>query len=198
LELQQTGQALQVLEGVLNHPQAKSAAFRALVQAYASFGYLTGLQKTVEKLEARLRADPTNFQTAIPLAEAYRHLNQPDAAIRTLDQVVNHPKADASAVLQAAQQYAALTNAQRMAAALDKVTRISPDFPEAWYDLAALKASMGKSEAALPDLRRALDLSARRLASDPKAHDLLAEARWDPSFASLRQNSEFKQLTAPK
>jgi tetratricopeptide (TPR) repeat protein len=125
-------------------------------------------------------------------------LNKPEAAIRTLDQVINHPKVDGGAVLQAAQQYAELADPQRMEAALDKATKLAPNLPEAWYDLAAIKTMIGKSQEALPALRRALDLSARRLASDPKAHDLLAEARRDPNFASLRQNPEFKQLTAPK
>jgi tetratricopeptide (TPR) repeat protein len=198
LQLQQTGQALQVLERVLNHPQAKTAAFRALVQAYASFGHLAGLQKAVEKLEALVRADPANSPAAIVLAEAYRHLNKPEAAIRTLDQVINHPKVDGGAVLQAAQQYAELADPKRMEAALDKATKLAPNLPEAWYDLAAIKTMIGKSQEALPALRRALDLSAKRLASDPKAHDLLAEARRDPNFAPLRQTPEFKQLTAPK
>jgi tetratricopeptide (TPR) repeat protein len=183
---------------VLNHPQAEANALRALLQAYASIGNLDGLQRTVAKLEARTRANPTDFSAAIGLAEGYRHLQKPEAAIRTLDQMVSHPQVDANAVLQAAQQYAALTNYQKLETALVRLTQISPDSPEVWYDLAALKVVLGKSQEAMPALRRAIDLSAKRLTQDPKARDLRAAAAQDSRFLSLHQMPEFKQLTAPR
>ena len=64
LQAQQTSQALQVLDRVLNHPQAEANAFRALLQAYASIANLDGLQRTVAKLEARARANPADFSAA--------------------------------------------------------------------------------------------------------------------------------------
>ena len=198
LQVQQNSQALQVLDRVLNHPQAEANAFRALLQAYASIANLDGLQRTVAKLEAQAHANPADFQAAIGLAEGYQHLQKTDAAIRTLDQIVRHPQADANAVLQAAQQYAAMTNYQGLEVALDRLTKLSPGNLEAWYDLAALKASLGRPQEALPALRQALGLNAKRLKQDPKARDLSAEARKDPRFASLRQMPEFKELTTPK
>jgi tetratricopeptide (TPR) repeat protein len=198
LQLQQNSQALQVLDRVLNHPQAEANALRALLQAYASIGHLDGLQRTVTKLEAQLGANPTDFSAALGLAEGYQHLQRTDAAIRTLDQVVKHPQVDTAALLQAAQQYAALTNYQKLEAALEQVTKLSPGLAEAWYDLAALKAVLGKSQEALPALRHAADLSAKRLRQDSKARDLRAEAGQDPRFVSLRQMPEFQQLTAPR
>jgi len=198
LQLQQNSQALQVLDRVLNHPQAEANALRALLQAYASIGHLDGLQRTVTKLEAQSGANPTDFSAALGLAEGYQHLQRTDAAIRTLDQVVKHPQVDTAALLQAAQQYAALTNYQKLEAALEQVTKLSPGLAEAWYDLAALKAVLGKSQEALPALRHAADLSAKRLRQDSKARDLRAEAGQDPRFVSLRQMPEFQQLTAPR
>jgi thioredoxin-like negative regulator of GroEL len=198
LQVQQNNRALQVLDRVLNHPQAEANAFRALLQAYASVGNLDGLRRTVAKLEAQASANPTDFSAAIGLAEGYRFLQSTDAAIRTLDNVVKHPQVDATALLQAAQQYAALTNYQKLEAALDYLTKLSPDLAEAWYDLAALRAVLGKPQEALPALRHAVDLSVKRLKQNSKARDLCAEAGQDPRFASLRQMTEFKQLTAPR
>jgi hypothetical protein len=73
-----------------------------------------------------------------------------------------------------------------------------PESPEAWYDLAVLKCGVGKQPEALAALRQALDLSAKRLQQDPKARDLLASARKEERFGSLRQNPEFKKLVPAK
>ena len=196
LQLQQTGQTLRVLEGILNSPYASGAACRGLVQAYASFGYTSGVQKVADKLEAQVRANPSDFVSAIALAEAYRHLHKNDAALQTLDALMRQPTLNSNAVMMAAQLYGVMSDFHRTEAALERLTELAPDLPEGWYDLAALRAMLGKP--ALSPLRRAFELSARRLAADPKAHDLLAKARQDPNFASLQATPEFKQLTAPE
>jgi thioredoxin-like negative regulator of GroEL len=197
LQLQQTDRALQVLDGVLNSPQADASALRGLIQAYSSFGNNAGLQKAVDKLEAQIRANPANFQAALALAEGYRQLKNPDAALRTLDQALNDPKIDANSVLGIAQAYATLGNASKLEVALEKVTKVMPENPEAWYDLAVLKSGVGKPTEALSALRKSLDLSAKRLQRDPKAHDLLANARKEERFAPLRQMPEFQKLVPP-
>ncbi len=198
LQVHQTGPALRVLDRILNHPQAEAQAFRALLQAYASIPNLDGLQRTLAKLQDRARANPADFQASLGLAEAYQQLKQPEVASRTLDQIVRHPQADANTVLQAAQQYAALTNYTGLEFALDRMTTLSPNMPEVWYDLAALKAAFGKSPEALPALRRAVDLSDQRRKQNPKARDLRAEAAQDSRFAPIRQLPEFQQLVAPR
>jgi tetratricopeptide (TPR) repeat protein len=198
LQAQQTAQALEVLDRVLNHPQAEANAFRALLQAYASIGNNDGLARTVAKLEALSRANPADFSAAIGLAEGYRHLQKPESAIRTLDQLVSYPQVDANALVQAVQQYAALTNYQKLEPTLEKLTKINPESPEVRYDLAALKAVLGKPEEAMPALRDALGLSDKRLKQHAKARDLRVEALQDPRFVSLHQMPEFKQLTAPR
>ncbi|HVM49797.1 MAG TPA: tetratricopeptide repeat protein [Candidatus Acidoferrum sp.] len=198
LQVRQTNQALGVLEGILNHPRAEGAALRGLAQAYSSFGDTVGVQKVVAKLEARLRADSADFPSAIALAEAYRGQRKNDAALRTLDAMMKQPGLTYTAAIQAGEQYGAMGDFPRTEAALEKVTQLAPDLPEGWYDLASIKAATGKSQEALPLLRRAFELSAKRRAADPKSPDLLAQAREDPSLASLRNNPEFKQLTAPR
>jgi thioredoxin-like negative regulator of GroEL len=198
LQAQQPARALEVLDRVLNHPQADANALRMLLLAYASIGNSNGLERTVARLEAFGRTHPTDFSAAIGLAEGYRQLHKPEAAIRTLDQVVSHPQVDAGAVLQAVQQYAAMTNYQKLEAALGRLTQLSPDSPEVWYDLAALKTMLGKPPEAISALRQSFDLSAKRLKRDAKAHDLHAAALQDSRFDSLRQMPEFKQLSAPR
>jgi thioredoxin-like negative regulator of GroEL len=198
LQLQQTNRALAVLDSILHNPNTDPNALRTLLQAYTTLSNRPGLQATVDALQARLRANPSNFDAALGLAEGYQLLNQPPLAVQTLDRLLNLPQVSANAVLQAAQQYAALLDYQRLQAALEKLTKLSPEVPEVWYDLAALKASLGNSSEALSALRQAFDLSAKRLHLNPKAKDLLLEAQRDPRFTPLQQLPEFKQLASPK
>jgi len=73
-----------------------------------------------------------------------------------------------------------------------------PDSPEIWYDLAGAQTALGKNTEAIQSLARALQLSAVRLTSDPKASNLQALAVTDPRFQSLRGIPEFQKLVAPK
>ncbi len=194
LQMQQTNRAIEALDRVLNYPQADSSAMRGLIQAYNSFGYRSGLEKTVEKLQALVRSNPANAQATVGLAEGYRHLQKPQAAMQALDQAFSDPKLDANAVLSIAQAYAALQSVPKLEAALDRLTKLMPTNPEAWYDLAVLKAGLGKAPEALSALKQALNLSAQRLKTDPKARDLLDNARKEERFGMLRQSPEFKKL----
>ena len=160
LQMQQTNRAVQILDGVLNYPQADANVFRSLIQVYSSFGHYTGLQKAVDRLEAQ-------------------------------------PQHDAGAMLSLAQAYAMLQNVPKLEASLEKLVKLMPTNPEAWYDLAVLKSGLGKPAEALSALRQALDLSNKRLQQDPKARDLLANARKEDRFGALRQSPEFKKLVSP-
>jgi tetratricopeptide (TPR) repeat protein len=125
-------------------------------------------------------------------------LHKPGLAIQTLDEVLHNPNADANAVLQVAQQLAALADYPRLELTLEKLTKLEPGSPEAWYDLAALRSILGKSPEALQTLRQALTLGAERRLRDPKARNLLAEVQQDPRFKAIRALPEFRDLTSRK
>jgi len=151
---------------------------------------------SLAQLEKIVAQQPTNFQAAFDLAAAYLSLGQTNRATQLLDNVLDNPAADSSAVLAVAQAYVSMANFPKIETALQKLVKLAPGQPEAWYDLAAMKATLGKNAEALQALRRALELSAARLKQDSKQRDLRTEALRDPRFAALRQNPEFQALLA--
>jgi tetratricopeptide (TPR) repeat protein len=198
LQVGQTDRAIETLDRVLNSPHVQVNALRALVTAYSSIQNPGKLQIAADKLAAQFRTNPADLEAGLGYAEACRDLRKPEQATQVLDQILNSSNLNANATLQIAQQYAAMLNYQKLEATLEKLTKLVPDSPEAWYDLAALKASLDKPKDALQDLQQALKLSAQRRKQDPKARDLVTEAQSDQRFASIRQMPEFKQAVGGK
>jgi thioredoxin-like negative regulator of GroEL len=194
LQAGQTDRAVAALDRVLKSPRVDANALRALLQAYTTLENPGKIQETVDRLAAIYQADPANVEAGTALAEGYRLLQRPDRTVDVLDQVVSHPKLTANAAMQAAQQFAALNNYPKLEAALEKLVKLAPESPEAWYDLAAMKSILGKNQEALTTLGEALRLSRMRLQQDPKARSLLADLQTDQRFSPLRNLPEFKAL----
>ena len=83
--------------------------------------------------------------------------------------------------------------------ALQKLAGLAPESvkPEAYYDLASIKAMTGKTSEALDDLRISMDLNAKRLKADPTAPNLAVTNRSDPRFDALRNLPEFQKIVPP-
>lgn len=143
-------------------------------------------------------AGAPDFRAAMNMVHNQLQQHQTNQALQLLDSVVAHPMVDARSVVEAAQLYASLSEVGRFEAAVDKLVKVSPESPEAWYDLAATKANLGKTNEVIPALTRALSLSAQRLQKNPTAKDLLVEARNDGRFALMRTSPDFQKLVPPK
>ncbi|MGD0258619.1 MAG: DUF2723 domain-containing protein [Verrucomicrobiota bacterium] len=179
------------------------ANFQAAFDLAGACLQLKQTDRAVQVLDGVLKSPQVNVSALRGLLTAYTSFGYRPGLQGTVDKLetlerANPTNIDANAVLAAAQAYAALQNAPKLEAALEKLTKVMPESPEAWYDLAALKASFGKPAEALTALRQALDLSAKRLQHDPKARDLLANARKEDRFAPLRQLPEFQKLVTPQ
>ncbi len=148
------------------------------------------------QLEAEVTKNPADFQKVFNLAATYLSLNQTNRAIEVLDGVLNHPQVSSQAILALAQAYISIGNYPKLETTLEKLVKLSPSQPEAWYDLAALKAQLQKPAEVIPNLRQALALSAARLKSDPNQKDLRVEASNDWRFGTVHQSPEFQALLA--
>jgi tetratricopeptide (TPR) repeat protein len=169
-----------------------------LKSARSSGGAGVGAQPVLNlaQMEKDVADHPTNFQAAFNLAATYLSLGQSNRATEILDAVLNHPNVDSSAVLAVAQAFVSMANYPKLESTLEKLVKVAPTQAEAWYDLAAMKATVGKSAEAIPALKQALALSAERLKRDPRQRDLRTEAVKDARFGTLAQSPEFRALLA--
>jgi thioredoxin-like negative regulator of GroEL len=190
----QTNRALPILERVLNNPNVNGPALRAMVEVYSSINNTAGLESVVAKLRPQVQTNPGNAELAVVLSQAYRGLQKNNEALQTVDGVMNTPNPTPTALLLAAQEYAGMHNVEKLETTLEKLVKTAPDSAEAWYDLAALKATVNKNQDALDALRHAFELSAKRRRTNPQAMDMIAQAKADPRFAAVRNLPDFSKL----
>ena len=71
--------------------------------------------------------------------------------------------------------------------------KISPENPEAWFDLAGVQALQNKQADALTALTESLRRSLERRKRDTNAVDLAKNAMTDARFNALRQLPDFQK-----
>ena len=125
-------------------------------------------------------------------------MQQPDRSLAILNSILENPHAGVGVMITLAQAYASLNDLPKLEATLERLVKLAPSQPEAWYNLAATKALAGKESEVFRNLRQALDLNAKRLALNSNAPDLRRELENDPKFNALRTKPEFNALLAPK
>jgi tetratricopeptide (TPR) repeat protein len=155
------------------------------------------VETQLQQMENEAHTNPGNLQNLLTLASLYLQMQQTNRTLELFDRVLGDPHLSSNEAGFIAQTYAKMGNLPKLEEALEKITALVPDQPEPWYDSAALNAVLGKPDQAMQNLRQALDLSARRLKSNPTARDLLNEARKDPRFNPLRNLPEFQKMVPP-
>jgi thioredoxin-like negative regulator of GroEL len=149
------------------------------------------VQVELDQLVTDFQQEPANLTSAFKLASAYAQLQQSNAAIAVLDQLIQQSNITADAVVQTAMFAQQLRNVPLMERALLRLTEVNPNSPEAWYDLSAMQAALGKQEEAMQNIRRSVLLSDRRLQTNPSAKNLRQELANEPRFAPLRNRPDW-------
>jgi len=152
------------------------------------------LEKEAAQLEKKITPGSTNFMDQFELAQRLIQLGKTDRAFQVLDAVVANPKATIPMVMSVADAYSKLGQPQKLQSALEALTRLAPDSPEAWYDLAASHAMVGQNPQAMDCLKKAMQLNSERLAKNPKSQDIRQTLSADTRFAAVRETPEFKAL----
>jgi len=152
----------------------------------------------IDTMEATARTNPGNVQNLVLLGGTYLQMQQTNRALALFDEALDRPEIKYPEAQAIAQYYAQLGNYGKLEGVITKMVNLAPDQPEPRCDLAAFQAITGHPTEAMQNLKAALDLSAKRLAKNPTAPDLLAAVRDDPRFAAIRSLPEFQKLVPPK
>jgi len=152
----------------------------------------------IRAMESMAQTNPANVQNLVLLGSAYSQMQQSDRALKLFDVALARPEVSVVEAQSIAQYCAQLGDLSRCQKAIEKLVALAPNEPEPHYDLAALDAVLGRSPAAMQELKTALDLNARRLAANAKSPDLLETARTDDRLNNLRSLPEFQKLVPPK
>jgi tetratricopeptide (TPR) repeat protein len=191
----QTAQKLDPYNGQFAYLISNLTAIKGQSSAMAQS--LSQLEGEVTRLESEVKANPTNFMQQFDLAQKLLQIGQNDRAFGVLDGVLTNPQATLPMVMSVADAYNRLNQPLKLQAALDRLTQLVPDSPEAWYDLAASHAQLSQNPEAIQTLKKALELNAKRLAQNSKTNDIRATLAADQRFARLRDTPELKALLAP-
>jgi tetratricopeptide (TPR) repeat protein len=152
------------------------------------------VETQVRHMEEEARTNPGNLPNLLSLANVYVQLQQTNRAIEFFDKALASPRLTSNEAGFIAQKYAEMGNLTKLEEVLQKIVTLVPDQPEPWYDIAALDVVLGKTEPGLQALRKALDLNAQRLKTNPTARDLLVEARKDARFDMVRNRPDFQKM----
>jgi thioredoxin-like negative regulator of GroEL len=158
----------------------------------------------LQSMQSEAITNPTDFKNILTLGGIYAQMQDTNRAFGLLRQSVGffdrelaRPDARPDNITAMAQICAAIGDLPELEIVLQKLVALQPDQPEARYDLAALEAFTGKTNDALKNLGISIDLSSKRLLTNPAARNLANEARNDQRFNAIRNLPEFQKLVPP-
>ena len=184
----------------------KNTSFEALINNLKRISSQSGgmsqnkeeLEAEVANLEKNVKPGSTNFVEQFELAQKLIQLGENDRAFQVLDDIVANPHTSVPVVMSVANAYNHLGQPARLLKPLEALTRLAPDSPEAWYDLATWHATFGQKSPALDCLKKALELNSKRLKKDAKAPDIRSTLEKDKRLDKLRDTPEFKAIVEKK
>jgi thioredoxin-like negative regulator of GroEL len=145
-------------------------------------------------MEEKYRQDPSNLTNAFSLASGYFAVRRSNDGFRVLQALIDRTNASAQAVLSVAKAYTELGHVAGLEHAFTRATEVLPNSPETWYDLARVQVGLNKKEAALSNLKKAIQLSNERAAADPAAFNVAKDAQTNRNFDAIRQDPAFRAL----
>ena len=155
----------------------------------------SGLVHQLEQFKAE--SGGADYQKIFMQTGYYLQMHQTNQANELMSQVLSRPDVPPEALQAAAQYYAQTRDYSKVEAVLQRFAAAEPGESISWFNLASIKAVLGKNDEALKDLKTAIDLSDQQLKTNPQALNVRTAVRSEPSFTALRNLPEFQKLVAP-
>ena len=165
-----------------------------LIANLESYKKQMGQFGSAQKLEEEVRKNPENLSAAFNLGIYHLQMQQNEQGLAIMDRIVAHPKIEMQMLANIIDIYKQLNNFAKVETGLTRLTQLQPNSPEAWYDLAAIRTTIGKNAEGLLAVSNAIKFSDARRATNPAAKDITAVAKTDPYIAPLRAMPEFQKL----
>ena len=157
----------------------ENAGVSALVQQ------LDQIRRNATSAPAGAAAAPTTaFAASLQAAAGLFQSGHTNEAVAVLDAMLTNN--DAAALLQLAEGFRELGRPDRMEAAIQRLTKVTPAHPETWLNLAMLQASLGKTAEAVSNLEHSFQLSDARLLQDPRASNVRADFQTNARYDQAR------------
>ncbi len=161
-------------------------------QAQAFLDYMKDRKKMTSRLqvlEQKRKSGQMQINEIIDLASLYFSANQPNQADTLMIECLRNDKTSAETAMQIAQLMAQKQRYNVVEQALLKYTKLKPENPGGWIDLAALQLALNKRA----DMWKSLD---KAIEADPDR--TRAQLRKDARFNPVRTTEKFKNLVPPE
>ena len=138
-------------------------------------------------------------------ARALTQVGQPERAraavahgVPMYNRLMTNAQLDHNTLVSLAEAYSLLGNLPKMEEAMDRLVKLTPNNPEAFYDLAAIQTVLSKSNLAVQNLSHAIQLSDQRMGQQTNVANLRQLAPKDPRFTNLWAMPGFQAaITSP-
>ncbi len=140
------------------------------------------------ELEGQFSGGHGELNSAMELADLYRKLNMEGPFQGLTMNILNDTNIPPNFYLAVAKLYADAKRMDLLSVALERYLARDPSNPRVWIDLAAVHTALQRTNDAVNDIRRAVEIG-----GEP-ARDII---RKDRRFDAIRENAEFKAVIPP-
>jgi tetratricopeptide (TPR) repeat protein len=151
-------------------------------------------QNIIDQIQVLKTANAMNLPALLAQATNYVSKGMTNEAVAIADGIMASTNLDLPTVVACAQIYVQSGDYIKLESVLARLVKAAPDSPEAWYDLAALRASLNKPGLALDALERCVIVNNRRQKLNPNSRNLVPEIIKDPRFEAIRNSTQFRKI----